>query len=203
MPKAPKFSYDYQKGSPWMYETLTAQFDFPVLKTEAQIQQEMEKAWQSVIPYYRLNKSVSQQAEKQLFSTDLGMYSPMKAELAAALRSIYDNGVLSVRNAADERQLGSDLLYIQKDNRAQKVPVSEVYTTETAEGIFRDAVARICVGANVDSLYLAASLSELIQPDLIFDQQTTDLVHDEAVNYISRLRELQEPDIQSFLMERL
>ena len=65
MPKAPKFSYDYQKGSPWMYETLTAQFDFPVLKTEAQIQQEMEKAWQSVIPYYRLNKSVSQQAEKQ------------------------------------------------------------------------------------------------------------------------------------------
>ena len=186
MPKAPKFSYDYQKGSPWMYETLTAQFDFPVLKTEAQIQQEMEKAWQSVIPYYRLNKSVSQQAEKQLFSTDLGMYSPMKTELAAALRSIYDNGVLSVRNAADQRQLASDLLYIQKDNRAQKVPVSEVYTTETAEGIFRDAVARICVGANVDSLYLAASLSELIQPDLIFDQQTTDLVHDEAVNYISK-----------------
>ena len=67
MPKAPKFSYDYQKGSPWMYETLIAQFDFPILKTEAQIQQEMEKAWQSVIPYYKLNKSVSVQAAPRPF----------------------------------------------------------------------------------------------------------------------------------------
>ena len=67
MPKAPKFSYDYQKGSPWMYETLTAQFDFPILKTDAQIQQEMEKASQSVIPYYRLNSSIASQVEDCVF----------------------------------------------------------------------------------------------------------------------------------------
>lgn len=186
MPKAPKFIYDYQKGSPWMYETLTAQFDFPILKTDAQIQQEMEKAWQSVIPYYRLNKTVSVQAEKALFSADLGKYSASKSELAVALRSVYDKGIVSVRNVDETKSLSSDLLYIQKDNRAYKVPVSEVYTTETAEAIFRESVAQICKGADVDSLYSAAGLAQLIQPDLIFDQQTTDLVHDDAVNYISR-----------------
>lgn len=186
MPKAPNFSYDYQKGSPWMYETLTAQFDFPVLKTQAQMQQEIEKAWQSVIPYYRVNKSVSRQAEKNLLSADLGKFSPMKSELASALRTIYDKGVISSRDASDAKVLSSELIYIQKDNRAHKVPVSEVYTAESADSIFRAAVGDKCSGADVDSLYQAAALAELIQPDLVFDQQTTDLVHDEAVNYISR-----------------
>ena len=35
MPKTAKFTYDYRKGAPWMNETLYAQFDFPVLKTES------------------------------------------------------------------------------------------------------------------------------------------------------------------------
>ena len=34
MPRSTQFNYDYKKGSPWMYETLIAQFDFPILKTK-------------------------------------------------------------------------------------------------------------------------------------------------------------------------
>ena len=34
MPRTAKFNYDYKKGSPWPYETLISQFDFPILKTE-------------------------------------------------------------------------------------------------------------------------------------------------------------------------
>ena len=186
MPKAPKFSYDYQKGSPWMYETLTAQFDFPILKTEAQMQQEMEKVWQSVIPYYRQNRSVSLQAERNLLAMDLGKYSYAKADLGATLNAIYDRGVISQHNSSDIKSNTSDLVYLQKDKRAQKLPLTEVYTVETAGAFFRDAVAQSCAGADVDSLYSVTGLASLIKPDLIFDQQTTDLVHDEAINYVSR-----------------
>ena len=168
-----------------MHENLIAQFDFPILKTDIQIQQEMEKAWQSVIPYYRLNKSVSAQAEKNLLSADLGKYSSLRPELAASLKIIYDRGIISSRSLEDAKELNSELIYIQKDNRANKVPQSEIYTVESAVEAFRNAVAQVCFNADVDSLFRAASLSELIQPDLIFDEQTTDLVHDEAINYIS------------------
>ena len=51
MPRSPKFNYDYRKGSPWLHETLVAQFDFPVLKTEAQLLEEREKAGSVFIPY--------------------------------------------------------------------------------------------------------------------------------------------------------
>ena len=168
-----------------MYETLIAQFDFPILKTQSQIQQEMEKAWLSVIPYYKLNRSVSVQAEKNLFSADLGKYSSSKAELAAALNMIYDKGVISQQSLSDIKVQNLDFIYIQRDKRAQKVPYSEVYTVESATNLFKYAVSQVCKGADVDSLYNALSGLELIQPDLVFDQQTTDLVQDEAINYIS------------------
>ena len=34
MPRSAKFAYDYRKGRTWKYETLYAQFDFPIYKTE-------------------------------------------------------------------------------------------------------------------------------------------------------------------------
>ena len=58
MPRSPKFNFDFKKGSPWMYETLVAQFDFPVLKTEQQLMLEKEKVGSEVIPYYRYEPKV-------------------------------------------------------------------------------------------------------------------------------------------------
>ena len=31
LPREGQFKYQYQKGSPWMYENLDATFDFPIL----------------------------------------------------------------------------------------------------------------------------------------------------------------------------
>ncbi|MBO7089242.1 MAG: 3-oxoacyl-[acyl-carrier-protein] reductase [Lentisphaeria bacterium] len=56
MPRTAKFGYDYRKGSPWPYETLIAEFDFPVLKTEDQILEERESAGSVIIPYYRFSE---------------------------------------------------------------------------------------------------------------------------------------------------
>ena len=44
MPRTGKFNYDYKKGSPWAYETLISQIDFPILKTSEQLQAERDAA---------------------------------------------------------------------------------------------------------------------------------------------------------------
>ena len=51
MPRSLKFSYDYSKGTPWKYETLISQFDFPILKTDKQYAEDVEKAASRVIPF--------------------------------------------------------------------------------------------------------------------------------------------------------
>ena len=39
-PSRGQFMYKYQKGSPWIYETLISPIDFPVLKTDAEMYRE-------------------------------------------------------------------------------------------------------------------------------------------------------------------
>ncbi len=183
MPRSPQFNYDYKKGSPWMHGTLVAQFDFPVLKTDSQLQEEREKAGSKVIPYYRLDQKVSSNMLKNAYALDLGVRSEAKVPISDALTVLYSKGILSSSSTQDQ---GPDaLIYIQKDRRAMKVPMSEVFTLEDASAYMVNAIAKACPGCDADSLYAAADISSLITPDLIFDQQTTDLIQEESINYIS------------------
>ena len=188
MPRSPKFNYDYRKGSPWLHETLVAQFDFPVLKTEAQLLEEREKAGSVFIPYYKLDGKVASRSMNAVSSLELGKWSDAKVVISDALTSLYSKGITAPNAVADIEGMRTDpdaLVYIQKDRRAVKVPLSEVYTLEDATAFLQESLAKAFPRCNVDSLVTAASLSSLIVPDLVYDQQTTDLIHEESINYIS------------------
>jgi len=57
MPNEGKFRYEYQKGRPWIYETLIAPVDFPILKSGAELREERNKISSSTIPHYRKKPS--------------------------------------------------------------------------------------------------------------------------------------------------
>lgn len=187
MPRSPKFNYDYRKGSPWMYETLLAQFDFPVLKTEAQLLEERDKAGSEMVPYYRLDPKAETRSRSSLASLDLGEHSQVRPVLGEALSFVYSKGVFapSAGQNPEELKNAGTLIYVQKDRRAMKVYASEVFTFDEATSYIYEALADAFPDLNVDSLYNAASISSLLIPDLMFDQQTTDLIHEEKVSYVS------------------
>ena len=58
-PREGKFQYDYQKGRPWVYETLIAPIDFPLLKTEAEMLQEKEERASEIIDFYSYDPTVA------------------------------------------------------------------------------------------------------------------------------------------------
>ncbi len=184
MPRSPKFNYDYKKGSPWMYETLMAQFDFPILKTDEQIQAEQEKNGSVVIPYFRLDAKVAAQSGNHISSMELGEWSVVKPALADAMAALYSKGIVSSAKDLD-RDSGNGLIFVQKDRRASKVPVSEVYVQEDAEAYLREVIVTSWPECDVDSLFTAAGIGSLVVPNLIYDSQTTELVHDESVKYVS------------------
>ena len=39
-PRTGSFKYEFQKGAPWKHETLMAPYDFPILKSEIEIEKE-------------------------------------------------------------------------------------------------------------------------------------------------------------------
>jgi len=189
MPRSPKFNYDFKKGSPWMHETLVAQFDFPILKTDQQLQAERAEAGSAVVPYYKVEPKVAESAERGVLVADLGKWSDARPGISEAVSVIYGKGILSAPVGAEgvTGHTGNDaVIYLQKNKRAVKTPVSEVFTLETAQTYLKSAVSELCPEADADSLLKNSGISAVVLPDLLYDQQTTDLIHEESVDYISR-----------------
>ena len=46
------FNYHFEIGKPWGYELVTAEFDFPIYKTEAEVQAEQDEAVRSITPCF-------------------------------------------------------------------------------------------------------------------------------------------------------
>ncbi len=187
-PRMGKFNYDYKKGSPWMYETLIAQFDFPILKTDAQIQAEKGALGSSVIPYFRYSEAVVHDQTAFVEKADLGKCNSFKPEILSAFGRLYDSGIISETGTEylpEGKTIDGNVIFVQRDRRAKKVPSSEVYTVREAQDFLLLFLTESGIACNTDSLCTAAGLYDLLKPNLIFDRQTTELVHDESVNYVS------------------
>ncbi len=187
-PRVGKFNYDYRKGSPWMYETLIAQFDFPILKTDAQIQAEKGALGSSVIPYFRYSETVVHDRTALIEKLDLGACNTFKPQIINAFDRLYESGIISESGTEylpEGKTMDGNVIFVQKDRRAKKIPSSEVYTVREARDFLLLFLTEAEIGCNADSLCKAAGIYDLIKPNLLFDRQTTELVHDESVNYVS------------------
>ena len=61
-PNEVKFKYEYQKQKPWLYDNLIAPFDIPVLKSENQIQRELDSLSLEQQSYYRWDTEAKDKA---------------------------------------------------------------------------------------------------------------------------------------------
>lgn len=186
-PRTAKFSYDYRKGSPWSHETLLAQFDFPILKTDEQIREEKSRSKSVVIPYYRYRQDIVDNCRKAAEGIDMGGYSYLRPLIVASMDGIYSNGVVpdeGVKLDGHSDPSGA-VLYIQKDKRAGKKPVSEVFKESEAKNrLLSDIVAKY-PRINADSVLRSAGIYDFIVPNLEYDPKTTELVRSESSNQVS------------------
>lgn len=183
LPRSAKFGYDYEKGQAWKYETLFAQFDFPIIKTEEQIIAERNMENLAVIPYYKFSSEIATENIKTASNLDLGS---LKSPLLSSLNSIYDKGVKSDENVwENDYQAVDEVIYIQRDKRAVKCPSSEVYTVSEARIKVLSDVTSASQNASVDSIFRSMGVYDLVTPNLLFDRQTTDLVNAETAPTIS------------------
>lgn len=186
-PRTAKFSYDYRKGSPWSHETLLAQFDFPILKTDEQIREEKSRSKSVVIPYYRYRQDIVYNCRKAAEGIDMGGYSYLRPLIVASMDGIYSNGVVpdeGVKLDGHSDPSGA-VLYIQKDKRAGKKPVSEVFKESEAKNRLLSDIAAKYPRINADSVLRSAGIYDFIVPNLEYDPKTTELVRSESSNQVS------------------
>lgn len=183
MPRTAKFSYEYKKGAPWKYETLVAQFDFPILKSDEQLMDEMLAEGKKLVPYFKYSPESVSDVRKALEELDYSQCDPIvRNVILNSAGEIYDKGIVSDKTFIAE---GSDVIFVQKDKRAVKLSADNVYTLQAARmKLDSDLSAALSVGS-CDTLLAALGVYDALVADLIYDRQTTELVHAESENNVS------------------
>lgn len=179
VPRTAKWGYDYSKGQAWRYETLVAQFDFPLLKTTEQIAKEKADLSSTVIPYYKMSTEVVGESFRKIEGMSFADVPGLKSSLVRHLSDIYNKGIIP------EIQDNVELIYIQKGKRAEKVPVSEVYLLPQARIALLHGVSTDCPEVNVDSIIRSKSIYDLLAVNLVYDEQITALVHSQTQSMVS------------------
>ena len=105
MPKEGKFNYDFELDTPWKYGLLQASFDFPIHKSEQQIQKEQDSLLVLYQPYFDVDKNVEKNMALKLredYNQHLKHSLPSSdyiRHIERTLKHIYEKGVLSVQDA--------------------------------------------------------------------------------------------------------
>lgn len=192
LPRSPRFNYEYKKGEYWMYETLVAEFDAPILKTSEQLKAEKDSVKRIQIPYFEKKNSVPDTINAVLSRN--GSPAALSLLKDSVVNEIYSRGVFDPNDAGQYGKLNSDAVcgVVLNDYNEVKLPVREVYTIEAARKYIRTALSNAGFG-NADSLYNALNLKELIVPDLEYSAEITEAKYSNRIyhpsfssNYIAR-----------------
>ncbi len=181
-PKEGKFKYSYTVGTPWMYETLISPIDFPILKTQQEINAEIAEKATMVLPYFIHNEAID---EEQLgFLRNAGGVGSSDSEaLQYIVETLYNMYAVGILPDMEEGATGT--VMIERNKSVTEVPSGELYTRIKAEEYLRHLVLSNYPLLNYDSLSLAYDFKGHIVPNLIYDQVKTNLLHKEAIDYIS------------------
>lgn len=183
-PTGGKFDYHYQVGMPWLYETLIAPVDFPILKTDEELLAERREKSSSVVKYYNYDYKVELIQNTKIASTfsNSSINSNYLVSLYENISKLYSKGIIAeYSNNPNDK----GMIIMEKDKRAYKIPEREVYDVKYAMEFLRYKMAVDFPLENTDSIFYANSISEYIAPNLIYDEKKTNLLHLQAIDYIS------------------
>jgi len=113
LPKQAKFSYDIEKGRIWNQKDLISPYNFAILKTQQEIENDEKTALASITPIYQLDADIGNR-ERDGFKGDLnvkwhtaGLKDRQKAEYLATgdqlLKEVYDRGILNLNPSKRRR----------------------------------------------------------------------------------------------------
>lgn len=218
IPKEGKFKYEYQKGSPWKHDNYFAPFDFAIYKSQAEIEAEREAIKKESKPYFTKDNQVqvtcmerfTSHFNAQLItfgvsdsitdpkSKEPNLFHELKSAITKALNDVYTNGIIENEQMlinADETRTDF-LVAIQNEGITSQKPKSEIITVKDAYLYVRNEIQKFLnhhQGPDAENSPLwklanALNPSMWIEPNLIYDQVTTEKVLEDNLASISLTR---------------
>lgn len=196
LPGEPKFKYEYQKGFPWRHENLVAPFDFAILKTPAEIQQEREEQLKNVLPYFTVDTTVSTAQIRELKNAlALSKENPEATKLQAfdtirtELKKMYNNGILMSSPESYDALDGKTEIRKRLGNSITRVNLNKIYSEKEAYNQLNSRLRKYMDNHPETEEFLSGlPLENFIAANLQFDEETTQKEIEEVTKNISLTR---------------
>ena len=194
LPKQAKFSYDIEKGRIWNQRELISPYNFAILKTQQEIENDEKTALASITPIYQLDDGIgSHQLEG--FKSDLeikwhnaGIKDNKKADYVLVgdnlLKEIYNTGILNL-NPRYQQNAGDYAITILDKNVATDKNTASLFTKQKALAYCDQVLSN---RKDLDKAFLLDLINNRLQPNLSYDNKLTSRLEKEAVEGLSTTR---------------
>ena len=131
-PREGKFKYEFQKGKVWQYATYFAPFDFSILKSDKELNDDKQNILESFNPYYRIDNTIKTKIFED-YNTKINEYfSNLKNEKLydslflygkSILEDIYNYGVIS----SNELKPDINQIFLIDDNIEIPISIEQLF----------------------------------------------------------------------------
>ena len=186
-PKGGQFKYDFSQGKPWQYNNLIAPFDFAIEKTPEQIEEEIKRIDVNAKQYFLYDENVVQevnddyairlsliQSNDSLSGDDI---ETMRLLGQSIIASVYDRGFLEPSNSGvilDKTQV----IALKKGTQVEDIIYNSLFTSREVSELIRSRLGPSPY--NYAQSVNLTILSEIIKPNVSFDNEFTQKVIEEA-----------------------
>lgn len=197
-PKESLFKYEFQVGKPWSHDDLIAPFNYAILKTPAQIEEEKKQIEDNFIPYFRYDDATAEIGESQLIEnfnqawetytrdtvrTDSTKYATFLLKLYKRFES---RGIIQYNSAIDGKDQFFQLRLIQ-GNVVAETTLGQLYNIRTAIEDTRNHIDKL---NSPDSIFLQNVISQSLVQNVIYDDRKNKSELNELISNIGTTRGL-------------
>ncbi len=197
-PKDSIFKYEFQVGKPWSHGDLIAPFDFAILKTTQQIENEKKEIRDAFVPYFRYDDEIAENGEEQLIknfnsawatrpydtlNVDSSRYQKLLMQLYKRFES---RGIIQYNPVIEGKDKFFQLRLIQ-GNVVAETTLGQLYDIRSAIEDTRKSIDKLNVK---DSILLRNVISQSLVQNVIYDESKNKAELDELIKNISTTRGL-------------
>ncbi|MEE4178445.1 MAG: HDIG domain-containing metalloprotein [Bacteroides sp.] len=191
-PRQTRFAYDYQQGRPWLHEDLIAPFNFAVLKSDEELEEDRAEVLRDFRPFFRHLPEIAEEQEMRFvqefdrewqkrFGETEGQARKENLEKGfSLLDSVFSMGVISFEGAPGE--VNSDYAFrLIEGHTATSRRVSDFLTMREA---FLWISTQLEKEAGFERDLLLSLIENAMAANIVFDHQYSEMTREAELDKI-------------------
>lgn len=191
-PRGGQFKYQFQKGSVWNYDDFYAPFDFAILKSDIEVENEKSNIAKNKTFFYQKIDSISENVKIKVYEKSTLLQKdttqPSKG-LTIALKTIdaiYEIGVIDNTAVKNVEINDNGVIQILEGNTTKPVYSNQFFTIDTVKSYIINAFLGF-PDSNEKQVWVNF-LQQSVQPNLVLNKKFTENYYQNQLNNVFPLK---------------